>query len=401
MDTSTNNPRRIFVIAGEASGDLHASNLIRALRDRAPDLEFEGFGGPKMEAAGVRLHRNIVEDLAIIGLVGVLKNFPELRRLFADIDRRFDEDPPDAVLLVDYPGFNIRVARKAKARDIPAIYYICPQTWAWHESRAKEFPEILDKMLTIFPFEETMFREYGADATFVGHPQPELMKTTESKEEACARIGIDPSRPLISLLPGSRKTEVKGLLPVMLDAAERIVGAVPEAQFVLSLADTIPRSMVDGLLENFAVDVTVDASPGYNLRAVADFAWVASGTATLETAFLSIPMIIIYKTSWLTWVIGKRIAKLPYVGLPNVVAGERIVPELLQDEATGQNLADRTLQILMNPSQMQETRYLLSRVRRRVEFPKNEKSSEQATGAYDRAAREALKALDRLVPPRK
>ncbi|MCX7013179.1 MAG: lipid-A-disaccharide synthase [Candidatus Sumerlaeota bacterium] len=394
----TTRPRRIFIIAGEASGDLHAANLVRAARARDGQLAFEGLGGPNMAAAGVRLRRNIVEDLAIIGLTGILKNLGEIHRLFRLIEDRFAHEPPDAVLLVDYPGFNLRVARKAKSYRLPVVYYICPQTWAWHESRAKAFPEILDKMLTIFPFEERLFREYGADATFVGHPLLDLMKITMTKQEVCAHFAVDPERPIISLLPGSRAGEVRSLLPIMLEAAEQVVSAVPEAQFVLPLASTIPRAMVDSLLDQFAVEVIIANAYRYNLRAAADFAWVASGTATLETAFLGVPMVILYKTSWLTWQVGKRVINLPYIGLANVVAGERIVPELLQDEATGQNLADRTLQILMNPSQLENMRFQLQHVRERVEYPNGRKPGQAPVSPYDRAAQEFLKALDRLAP---
>jgi len=390
--------RRIFVIAGDPSGDLHASNLIRALKARDPGLVFEGLGGPNMAQVGVRLHRNIVEDLAIIGLVGILRNLGELHALFKLVENRLDERPPHAVLLVDYPGFNLRVARKAKARGIPVIYYICPQIWAWAESRAKVFPEILDKMLTIFPFEERLFREYGADAVFVGHPLLDLMKITMTKEQVCQHFGVDPERLIIALLPGSRSSEVKSLLPVMMEAAERVVDLIPEAQFVLPMASTVSRGLVDSIIDQFAVDVTVANTYRYNLRAACDFAWVASGTATLETAFLGVPMIIVYKTSWLTWMIGKRVVNLPYIGLANVVAGERIVPELLQDEATGQNLADRTMQILMNPAQVENMRYLLGRVRRRVEFPEGEETGEAPMRASDRAAQEFLKTLNRLAP---
>jgi lipid-A-disaccharide synthase len=390
--------RRIFVIAGELTGDMHAANMIRALKARDPNLRFAGLGGSNMKEAGVDLSENIVEDLAIVGLVGILRHFPDLRRLFREVERRFDEDRPDAVLLIDYPGFNLRVARKAKDRGIPVIYYICPQTWAWHESRAAKFPELLDKMLTIFPFEETLFREYGADATFVGHPLLDLMKITMTKTEVCEHFGVDPRRPIISLLPGSRTTEVKSLMPIMLDAAERVQEALPETQFVLPRATTIPRDLIDSLLEGRSVDLVLANEYRYNLRAAADFCWVASGTATLETALLGVPMVIIYNSSWLTWMIAKRLIKLPYIGLANVVAGERIVPELLQSEATGQNLAERTLRMLTNAAELENTRYQLQRVRRRIEFPDGEDPGQAPLGPYDRAAREFLKALDQLCP---
>jgi len=387
-DASVRPERRVFVIAGEASGDQHASNLVKAVLKRDPSIRFEGFGGPKMEAEGVRLRQNIVENLAIIGLAGILRNFPALKRLFLEIDFVLDNDPPDAMLLVDYPGFNLRVARKAKARGVPVIYYICPQTWAWHESRAKEFPLIIDKMLTIFPFEERIFREYGADATFVGHPLLDVMRITMTKEEVCRHFGLDPARPILTLAPGSRMREIKSLLPVMLEGAERIVDEIPDVQFVLPLAPTIPRSTAEAIIGQYAVDVLIAEAYRYNLRAAADYAWVASGTATLETAFLGVPMVIVYKTSWLTWMIAKRLVNLPYIGLANVVAGERIVPELLQDEATGQNLADRTMQALSNPEQLEKTRYMLRRLRRKVEYPGNESANHPPLLASERAARE-------------
>jgi len=383
---------RIFIIAGEASGDFHAANLVRSIHAIDSNAQFLGIGGPKMAAAGVDVKQNIVERLAIIGLVGIVRHLPELKALFAFVYEQLDASKPDLLLLVDYPGFNLRVAKQAKKKRLRVVYYICPQTWAWHASRAKKFPHILDKMLTIFPFEEPLFRSYGADATFVGHPLLDQLKVTMSREEVCARLGLDAQKPLFCLLPGSRKSEIEPLLPVMLGAAAELRKTMPEAQFILPRAETISREMIEQIAAPFELPLTIVDEERTNVRAACNFAWVASGTATLETALLGVPMIILYKTSWLTAKLAKMLVHLPFIGLANIVAERRIVPELLQDEANAQRLLQETISIWGNPERLQQMKGDLAGVRHKLEFSH---ANSSAKTAYDRAAEEVIKVLNK------
>lgn len=383
-----NQPRRIFIIAGEASGDLHASNLVRAILKYHPDIKFEGLGGRRMADAGVHVLRNIVDDLAIMGFAAVIKHLPQLRELLDIVKQRLEATRPDAVLLVDYPGFNLRIARQAKKLGLRTIYYICPQTWAWHSSRAKSFPEILDHMMTIFPFEEGLFRSYGARATFVGHPLPELMQVTATRHDVCRSLNLDPQRPILSLLPGSRRSEVELLLPVMMQAAVRLRQEMPGVQFILPKADTIRIETIQAITRPYGLPLTVVETDGTNARAASDFAWVASGTATLETALLGVPMLILYKTSWVTYQIGRRLVNLPNIGLPNIVAGRKIVPELLQDGATPESILHETLLHMRDEAVLQRMKRDLEDVRQKMIGGSN-----QSTGAYDRAARVFLEQI--------
>lgn len=378
-----NKAQRIFILAGEASGDLHASNLVKAVRAANPNVVFEGLGGGRMADAGVDILRNIVDDLAIVGFIDVLQHLPTLRSLMRMVVERLETTRPDAVLLVDYPGFNLRVAKQAKKLGLRVIYYICPQTWAWHESRAKAFPKILDHMLTIFPFEEDLFRSYGAQATFVGHPLLDLMNVTMDRRETCEQLGLDANRPILCLLPGSRRSEVQGLLPVMLEAAIQLKALMPDMQYVLPKAETIQRQMIEEIAQPFGVHLLIAEKERHNLRACSDFAWVASGTATLETALLGIPMVILYRAHYLTYALGKRLVKLSHIGLPNIVVGREIVPELLQDEAHAEQLCGKTAEILNDANRLQSMKNNLKQVREKLHSPNNNHSDKTS---YQRAA---------------
>jgi len=361
--------RRIFIVAGENSGDLHASNLVRSLKRSDPELAFFGLGGPQMRDAGVELIENIVEDLAIVGVTPVIRNIRRIVNLLNVVRSHLEQKRPDAVVLVDYPGFNLRVAKMAKDLGIPAIYYICPQVWAWHYRRIHKIAQTVDMALVIFPFEKEIFEREGINAHYVGHPLLDLLKITRGRESICKYFGLDPNRPLIGLMPGSRKPEVVRHLPVMLEAAERIGEAIPNPQFVLPRSTTIERPLLEKYIRRFNVGVTIVEEQRFNIRKTLDFAIVKSGTSTLETGVLLCPMVIVYKVSFISWFLGKLFIRLPFIGLVNIVAGERIVPELLQEECTGQRMADETLAIVTDPERRANMVYQLDQVRESLGGP--------------------------------
>jgi len=273
------------------------------------------------------------------------------------------------VVLIDYPGFNLRLAREAHRLGIKIVYYVIPQIWAWHKSRINKIKEYVDQSLVILPFEEKLLQEAGADVRYVGHPLLDIMILTMGRDEVFERFEFDPSKKLIGILPGSRRREVDSLLPIMLEAAEKIQAEEPNVQFVLPLASTVKRERVDGHLASAHVDVKVVNSYRYNVRSVMDLAIVASGTATLETGLLQCPMVILYRVAYPTWLMAKMLVKVPYAGLINIVAGDMVVPELIQDMCTPQNAADRCLRILSDPAEVERIKYQLAGVKEKLGGP--------------------------------
>lgn len=354
----------IFIIAGENSGDLHGSNLVRELLKMDPALRISGIGGNQLQQAGVNLIANIVDRLAIIGLTGVLQNAERIIRLYIKVLRYFDSVKPAAVILIDYPGFNFKVMRAAKKRGIKVVYYIMPQVWAWHQSRINTLRELTDRMLVVFPFEKKLCEVNGMkQVRYVGHPLLDVMNLTMTKDEVFEKFGFDPDKKLIGLLPGSRKPEIDRILPCMVGAAERIKKALPDVQFALPRASTIKPELIQYYLSTSDVEIKVVDAFRYNVRSTMDFALVKSGTSTLETAILNCPMVIIYKVSFLAWLIGKSVVKLPYIGLVNIIAGEMIVPELLQNEATPMNIAEKTVELLKDQKQLDNIRFALRQIK--------------------------------------
>jgi len=374
----------LFIIAGENSGDLHGSNLVRQLLELDPELRIHGFGGEQMKQAGVNLLANIVDRLAIIGFTGILRNAQRIFRLYRKACAFFDEHRPDAVILIDYPGFNFKIMKAARKRGIPVIYYIMPQVWAWHRSRIYTLKEMTERLLVVFPFEKDLCESVGIkQVRYVGHPLLDVMNLTMTRREVFERFGFDPDKRLIGLLPGSRKSEIDRLLPTMLSAAERIQRALPDVQFCIPRASTIKSELIEYYISAADVPVKVVDAFRYNVRSAMDFALVKSGTSTLETAILDCPMVIIYKVSYLGWMIGKSVVKVPFIGLVNIIAGEMVVPELLQDEATPMNIADRAVEILSDPARMESIRFAMRAVKDKLGGP----------GASRRAAEEVLSAI--------
>jgi lipid-A-disaccharide synthase len=376
----TGSAPEIFVSAGEASGDLHASNLVRAIQRVEPGARFHGVGGRKLEGVGVELIDNIVDKHAHIGLNAV-KSLRKYFRLLRDIEVYLNRVRPDALVMIDSPEFHMRVAPMAKRLGIPVIYYIPPQIWAWRFGRIRKIRRIVDKVLCILPFEEKIYRDSGIDVTYVGHPILDIMRLTMTRDEVFDHFGFDPDKRLIGILPGSRGQEIDRLLPTMIAAAELIAHEILDVQFVLPRAMTVSAERVDWHLSQSQLPIRVVDEYRYNVRSAMDFCLCKSGTSTLETAFLGCPMVVVYRVDHISWFIGKSLVKVPFVGLVNVVGGEQVVPECIQQEATPRHIAEAALSILTDPEVYENIRFQLQKIRARCGGP----------GASARAAAEVLR----------
>ena len=370
---------KIMISVGEASGDLHGASVALALKAIQPDIKLFGMGGQGMRAAGVDIVYDIA-DLGVIGFVEIIKNLPKLFRVRDMLGQLMDTERPDALVIIDYHGFNIRLAKIAKSKGIPVISYICPKVWAWGRGRAKEVAETVEKVAAIFPFEVDVYSEAGANVTFVGHPLLDIVKTTMSKTQAYEYFGASPEQPLVILLPGSRKQEIVNLLPVMLEAAVKIREEVPNCQFFLPVASTISREMLQNILREYNIPVILTEKYTYDLMNIAHMAIAASGTVTLEAAILKLPTVVIYKLATLTYLIGKMIIKIPYISLPNIIAGRKIVPELVQYDVSADNITREAIPILTEPNVRNKMLTDLAEMCQKL----------GPTGAVERVAREIL-----------
>jgi lipid-A-disaccharide synthase len=360
--------KTIMIVAGEASGDMHGASLVREMLKIDPSLNFYGIGGGKLQEAGVKLLAN-ASEMAVVGLTEVISRLGSFLRIMNRMKKSLDDCKPDLVILIDYPDFNLPLARAACRRGIKVFYYISPQVWAWRKSRIGQIKKNVTAMAVILPFEVDTYGREGFRVDYVGHPLLDLVKTIYSPQQARREFGLKEKDTVIGLLPGSRSSEVVQLLPEMLRAAEIIAKNIPQAKFVLPLADTLEKKIITGMISGFSVKVNVIAGRTYDVISCADLAIVASGTATLETALLGVPMIIIYKISPLSYFIGKIAIRVKNIGLVNIIAGKTIVPELIQDQANGAHIAGEALEILTNPQRKQEIIKELAGIRARLGNP--------------------------------
>ncbi|MRR34005.1 lipid-A-disaccharide synthase [bacterium] len=373
-----------MIIAGEASGDLHGSSLVRAALALDPSLAFFGIGGTMMREAGVDTLVD-AREMAVVGLVEVAAHFPTIFRAFRKMERILKQNPPDLLILIDYPDFNLRLARVAKAAGVKVLYYISPQVWAWRVGRVKKIARIVDRMAVVFPFEVPFYEREGVPVSFVGHPLVDSARPTMSRDEACAAFGIDARRKVVGLFPGSRIQEIRKHLPLLLESARILKQRFPELQFILPLATSLVRSDVDPYLESAPVPVTVQSGKGYDVIRVCDAIVTVSGTVTLEIALLGVPMAIIYKLSPLTYLIGKRLIRVDHIGICNIVADRRVVREMIQHEADPGLIAEELTRILTDSRYADEIRDGLALVRERL----------GGGGCSSRVAAIALEMLDR------
>ena len=337
--------KTIFLIAGEPSGDSRGAELVRALKKENPSLAFVGLGGPKMQAAGVKLSYDLT-SIAALGFGDVIRQYFKIRKIFYDALAYAENLKPAAIILIDYPGFNLRFAKKINKR-FPVFYYISPQIWAWAGHRIHTIRRIVTHMMVLFQFEEKLYRDAGIPVTWVGHPLAEK-KFSDAKNELKKEFGVPNGAYVIGLLPGSRESEVRRILPIVLESALQIQKEVPTAFFLLSETDEVSKELYDSILRNFKDKLALKRTQNRmdDILSVLDAAIVASGTATLETAIAGVPLAIVYKTAWSTYEIGKRVIRLPYIGLPNVIAGEKIIQEFIQNDAKPSKISEEIIRLL-------------------------------------------------------
>ncbi len=335
---------RILIVTGEASGDLHGASLAKALRALRPDIEILGMGGPHMREAGVQLVRGI-ERHDVVGLIGLGQLFAVMRSYVA-LSRWLRKTHLDAVVFIDYPGFNLQMAKVAARAGHRVLYYISPQIWAWRPSRIRLIARVVHRMIVILPFEAELYQKAGVPCSFVGHPLLDAVAPTYDRDELRKRYQVDGANPVVGLLPGSRESEVRTLLPLMLDAAAQLRVAFPNGRYLLAQAASVDDGLLAELLKKASVDVHVVKDQSSEVLAACDLAWIASGTATLQAAVLGTPMILTYRAPRLTAAIARAVIRIPWIGLVNIVAGRTLVPELIQENATADRLYQEARRLL-------------------------------------------------------
>ncbi len=356
--------RKIMILAGESSGDLHGGHLARALKATSPDLELFGLGGATMREAGVEILADPT-SIAVIGIVEVLRHLPHFRKLFQQAVEALDRRRPDGVVLIDYPGFNLRFAEEVKRRGIRLIYYISPQIWAWDPGRIHKIKRLVDRMIVVFPFEKELYERAGVPVTFVGHPLLDLAKPALPRLEALHRFGLSDGLPIIGLLPGSREGEIRRLLPVLLASGEKLREKLPStAQFLLIKAPHLPWELYRPFLERSTLQPKVIERWDYDGIHCCDIVLVASGTATLECALLERPMAVVYKTSWPTYLISRMLIRIPYIALVNVVAAAQVVPEFIQHRATPQTISKAVLELWASAEKKRGMKFAFQKIRK-------------------------------------
>jgi lipid-A-disaccharide synthase len=329
----------LMVVAGEASGDLHAADVLEELRRRRPDLQAFGMGGPRLAAAGLERLFD-AREISVMGIVEVWPRLPRIWRVFRALVRAAAERRPAAALLVDVPDFNLRLARKLRELGIPVVFYVSPTVWAWRRYRIRQIARDVDRMLCILPFEEDFYRAHGVRARYVGNPVAEQVPAAGAPEAFRRALGLDTGRPTLALLPGSRPSELRRLLPPMVESAELLQRERPELQLVVPVAPGVDRAPVEQAFAARGLHPTLVEGRAAEVVGAADVAVVASGTATLETALMLRPMVVVYRMSALSWAVGRLLVKVAFVSLVNLLSGRRLVPELLQGALRPQAVAE-------------------------------------------------------------
>jgi lipid-A-disaccharide synthase len=372
--------KKILIIAGEASSDMHAANLVKNIHLIDPGIKFCGLGGGEMHNAGVKLYYNIVH-LAFIGPGGLFKGYLKLRKIYKSLCKKIKKDLPDYAILIDYAEFNLRVAKVLKKMGIPVIYYISPQIWAWGLWRIKTIRSLVDRVLVFFKFEEALYKSYGVDVRFVGHPLAGAVEASLNKQTFREDLRIPEGVKVIGMLPGSRKSEIKNILPVMIESACLLsLKFGDKIQFILPLASTIDKSSIERAISRSGLKITIIQDNTYNAINICECAMVASGTATLETALLGVPMSIIYRTNFLTYILTKNLIKLPFIGIVNIIAGKNLATEFLQNNARPEKIADYMEKLMTDKALSEGIKQEFGKIRKSLGEP----------GASKRAAEEVI-----------
>ncbi len=362
-------PQHILMVAGEPSGDLHGAGVIRELKRIHSSLHVFGIGGEKMRAAGQE-QLYTTRQMAMVGFTEVLKHLPFVFNVLRHLEKEVRRRKPGCAVLIDYPGFNLRLAKRLKALGIPILYYIAPQVWAWGAKRIPKMAKMIDHMAVVFPFEAELFRRYGLPTTFVGHPLLEQIKPECSAREFYQTHRLHRQEKILTLLPGSRRQEIEALLPDMLKTATILARSISDLRLFLARSPDISDAHYDTILAQFPhCRVTSLRNQTYSLMRYSHACLVASGTATLETACFATPMVIVYRVSRLTYAIGRRVVRLPYIGLANIVAGEKVVPEYIQNAFEPERVANELFRLLTDADYSNRIRQKLQQVRRKLGEP--------------------------------
>ena len=338
-----------MIIAGEASGDLHGSNLARELKILDSSLKLSGIGGIGMAGAGINLFYDI-SNLAVMGIIEVLNRWKDIRSALNILEEQFRIDPPDLLILIDYPGFNLELARRAKKYNIPVLYYISPKVWAWREGRIERIKKYVDRMAVILPFEKKFYQGQGVEVDFVGNPLLDQVHATLTPAEFKLRYDIDPDATVIGIMPGSRRQEIAQLLPLFMESAVKLNSEIKKCIFLLPLASTLTENEIKahGGQEDSRLEMRIIKDERYSAMAACDAAMAASGTLTMELAILKVPMVVCYRVSMISYLLAKPFIKVKYASLVNLVAENEVVPELLQYKATPDNIFEQMLPLLRN-----------------------------------------------------
>ncbi len=364
-----NGVARVLIVAGEASGDMHAAHLVRRVHAKNPAVAFSGIGGPRMREAGVDI-RIDAGRLAVVGLVEVLRHWPDIKAALRSMRTALRQERPDLLILVDYPEFNLRLARTARELGIPVLYYISPQVWAWRRYRVRRIRQDVDLMAVVFPFEQEFYRRHGVQARFVGHPLLEHAVPRPDRASARRRLDLPADATVVGLFPGSRHSELRRLMPLLLDTARRLHAHRPGLRFLLPVAPTLRRSDIETYTrQGPPIPLTLTDGGSGEAIAACDLIATASGTATLEIGLHQVPMVIVYRIAPLSYGLLRHLVHLEHIGLCNIVAGRRVVPELLQGEATPARLTAELERILDDPAEAERMRHELGTLKDRLGTP--------------------------------
>lgn len=357
--------KTVMIIAGEASGDLHGSEIFRRLQAKDNDIRCIGMGSDKMREAGIELLYDCA-DIAVVGLWEVLTHWPEIKQAMRVLKNHILHSPPDLLLLIDYQEFNLRLAKFAKQRGVKVLFYVSPQLWAWRKGRIRKFVNRIDMMAVIFPFEIDYYEKAGIPVRYVGHPLTNKVHTTLDKTEAIAKFGLDTTRPVVGLLPGSRRSEISKILPILLAAAREISIRLPAVQFLLPAAGKSLIADIKAKINEQQVPVKICENNTYNAIGCCSAAIVASGTATLEAALLGVPMVIVYRVAPFTYAVLSRLISVHYIGLANIVAGQQVAPEYVQKQAQPNTIAKEIIKLIQDKEYSNVAQSSLQQVRKKL-----------------------------------
>lgn len=355
-----------MIVAGEASGDIYGAGLVNAVHRLNPEISFLGIGGERMRESGVKTLVDVA-DMAVVGLVEVLKQFKVIASAFTLLKKILLHNPPKLLVLIDYPGFNLRLAKVAKKAGVPVLYYISPQIWAWRQGRVYKIKKLVDHMAVTLPFELPFYQRAGVPASFVGHPMAGRVVVDKTRQQAAISFELDPSRQIVGLFPGSRKSEISRLLPTILESANLLLQSFPKLQFVLPLASTLTKIDLAPYLAAYSdLPLKITRERIHDLIRACDAVISVSGTVTLEVALVGTPLLIIYKLSPITFQLAKRLVKVDHIGLCNIVAGETVAKELIQDDASPSNIAAEIGKLLTDHGYNLQCRQSLELVTKRL-----------------------------------